>query len=68
MCDQLMRPIGVSVIGDVKSPQAAATLLAWHQAIKIGMGGDDARLLEILDKILIDEPVFLAPDVPQGTP
>ncbi|CAE7543711.1 unnamed protein product [Symbiodinium sp. CCMP2456] len=52
---------GVSVIGDVKSPQATATLLAWHQAIKIGMGGDDTRLLEILDQILIDEPVFLAP-------
>ena len=52
---------GVTVIGRLNAPEANSTLLAWHSAIKIGMGGDDGRLLEILDDILIDEPLFLAP-------
>ncbi|CAE7652162.1 unnamed protein product, partial [Symbiodinium pilosum] len=52
---------GVPVIGQVKSDKANATLLAWHEAIGAGMAGNDGRLLEILDEILIDEPLFLAP-------
>jgi len=59
--ESLLEAEGVEVMSGMKSVNAARTLEMWHEGVNLGLKGEDSRLLDILDVILDDNILFLAP-------
>mmetsp|Transcript_3542 Transcript_3542/g.5131 ORF Transcript_3542/g.5131 Transcript_3542/m.5131 type:complete len:197 (-) Transcript_3542:40-630(-) len=55
------RQEGVQVVGSIKNKKVLHTLSLWHESVSKGMGGNAEGMETVLDSILDENIVFLAP-------